>query len=439
MNDNQKSSLQERRYPVESGVRSREAFDRDRARIIHSSSFRKLQSKTQVLGIGEGDFYRTRLTHSQEVAQIGRGIVDNLMESYSKKDLIRDTLPSRDCIEAICLAHDLGHPPFGHGGEVALDFKMKDFGGFEGNGQTLRIISSLESHTPEYGLNLTRRTMLGVLKYPAEYEAVVCRYDPDLKSPCMGWKPPKCFLSTEKTLVEWLLHDFSEEDRINFQLHTNPEKPKVLKEYSIKLSHGTTKYKTLDCSIMEIADDIAYGVHDLEDAIALNLIQQDDLAPTEELMIRLTKNENILEHLFRKELGLRKIAIGQIVHVLITSVEITFQDIFEHPILELKAVLPADQRILLDQFQKLILEHMIKKPSVRSLEWRGQDQILKLFDVFVHFAEDLIPKHHLVQADDPSARYRSICDFIAGMSDEYAIRWYERLFIPRQRTMFDQI
>ena len=161
-----------RKYqPYRSGdVRSQ--FDRDEARLIHSAAFRRLQSKTQVLGLGESDFYRTRLTHSMEVAQIGRGIVQYLSKKKKFKEH-KDHLPDISLITAICLAHDIGHPPFGHGGEVALNYCMRDYGGFEGNGQTLRILGKLDKYTADHGLNPTRRMLLGVLKYPASYNDLV--------------------------------------------------------------------------------------------------------------------------------------------------------------------------------------------------------------------------------------------------------------------------
>lgn len=122
---------------------ARDQYARDRARVIHSAFFRRLQGKTQVLGLGESDFYRTRLTHSLEVAQLGSGLVEFLIEKYKDDSGIIESLPEKDLIEAIGLAHDIGHPPFGHGGEVALNFSMKDNGGFEGNAQTLRICTTL--------------------------------------------------------------------------------------------------------------------------------------------------------------------------------------------------------------------------------------------------------------------------------------------------------
>src|SRR5690349_12695835 len=161
--------------PPQAAASGKEAFDadtrtpyqRDLGRIIHSASFRRLQTKTQVMGTGEGDFHRTRLTHSLEVGQIGRGIVWNLA---ARKDApYRDVLPSSELIEAICYAHDLGHPPYGHGGERALHSQMEEYGGFEGNAQTIRILTQLEKYYRREGIRGTRRLILGVLKYPVAY------------------------------------------------------------------------------------------------------------------------------------------------------------------------------------------------------------------------------------------------------------------------------
>ena len=172
---------------------ARDQYARDRARVIHSAFFRRLQGKTQVLGLGESDFYRTRLTHSLEVAQLGSGLVEFLIEKYKDDSGIIESLPEKDLIEAIGLAHDIGHPPFGHGGEVALNFSMKDNGGFEGNAQTLRICTTLGEYSGQSGLNLTRRSMLGIVKYPAVYSSVVNTeiYSGAGSKNIDSYKPPK--------------------------------------------------------------------------------------------------------------------------------------------------------------------------------------------------------------------------------------------------------
>ena len=127
------------------------------------AAFRRLQSKTQVLGVGYGDFHRTRLTHSIEVSQIGQGIAAYPFEA--RRDCIRLGLNDH-LIEALCLAHDIGHPPFGHGGEIALHYKMAEYGGFEGNAQTFRIVTHLEPYSKAHGMNLSRRSIPGLTKYP---------------------------------------------------------------------------------------------------------------------------------------------------------------------------------------------------------------------------------------------------------------------------------
>ena len=180
------SYFEERRHesgePRPGDVRSH--YERDRARIVHSAAFRRLQGKTQVMGVGEGDFHRTRLTHSIECAQIGNGLLNHLRCTDVPKEFL-DWIPSRDLIEAACFAHDLGHPPFGHGGEKALHTRMIQHGGFEGNGQTLRIITRLEKYKQKgWGIDPTRRLVLAILKYPVSYSTF------DIIK-CTA-KPPKC-------------------------------------------------------------------------------------------------------------------------------------------------------------------------------------------------------------------------------------------------------
>ena len=154
----------------------RSPFQRDKARVLHSAAFRRLQSKTQIHNNGLSDFYRTRLTHSLEVAQIGAGLVAHLALVQPEFEAL---LPGNNLIETICLSHDIGHPPFGHGGETALNYMMINDGGFEGNGQTFRILTQLEPYTEFNGMNLTRRSLLGLLKYPVYLSEVSAPYPED--------------------------------------------------------------------------------------------------------------------------------------------------------------------------------------------------------------------------------------------------------------------
>jgi len=166
--------------------------------------------------MGESDFYRTRLTHSLEVAQIGSGICEVLRARQENED-VQALIPSFSLIEAICLAHDIGHSPFGHGGEVAMNTMMIQHGGFEANGQTLRIIARLGEFSANHGLDLTRRTMLGTIKYPAVYSKAVRYRDsngghlaledaiPTDLTNIDQWGPPKCIYDVEQDVMDWLV------------------------------------------------------------------------------------------------------------------------------------------------------------------------------------------------------------------------------------------
>jgi dGTPase len=423
----------------------RDSYSRDRARVIHSAAFRRLQAKTQVLGIGEGDFHRTRLTHSMEAAQIARGIVKALQANKSAGEPWARWLPNPNLIETIALAHDLGHPPFGHGGEIALNYAMRDAGGFEGNGQTLRLLARTEAHTEGYGLDLTRRSLLGVLKYPARYEEV-CRTQ--LAAPPVtlrqlkreDWKPPKCYMATERDVVDWILQPLSKGERL---LLTS------LKTAPTASSHGKPKHHSFDTGIMELGDDIAYGVHDFEDAVALRLIGPSDwdriAGATERSWadtVGLSDFDKLAADLFQGSSHSRKRAIGGLVHALIVSVEVREEAQFEHPLLRFQAVLPDPARQFLDGFRNLVADRVIKTPQVQTLEYRGQQLVLQLFEALAGDPQRLLKvnfaQEHLAAGDD-AAKLRVICDYVAGMTDEYATRMYERLFVPRQGQFSDRL
>jgi dGTPase len=445
--DTEKTIWQARRSGnIESRPKSgyRSEYVRDRARIIHSAAFRRLQAKTQVLGIGEGDFHRTRLTHSMEVAQIARGIVRHLVSIASKTAEWRSWLPDQNLIEAIALAHDLGHPPFGHGGEIALNHVMAPRGGFEGNGQTLRLLSKLEAHTEGYGLDVTRRTLLGVLKYPVPYKSVVRSVYPETTDPKKvrrsDWKPPKCFLSSERDVVQWILEPFSSSDRRRFtKLGKKPTSD----------AHGKSACHAFDTSIMELADDIAYGVHDFEDAVALRLLDKEDWTSLAKGINRawsvplgIEPSDNFQKALFGLSSASRKHAIGGLVNALIVSVSVIEQEVFTHPLLRFQATLSAPAKKLLDDLQELVNRKVIKTPQVQTIEYRGQQLIMALFAAIEsdppRFLKESFRQFY-EKAKDDAGKGRVICDYISGMTDEYATRLYERLFVPRQGHVFDRL
>jgi len=448
-------------------------FQRDRARIIHSASFRALQSKTQVLGLGESDFYRTRLTHSLEVAQIGSGICEWLRNSPTSKinNEISEWIPSLSLIEAACLAHDIGHSPFGHGGEVALNFMMKDHGGFEANGQTLRILSKLGEYSPASGLDLTRRTQLGTIKYPVFYSDVVNYAEnptgsggnqiqaqtPRTLHPNIDhWSPPKCIYDSDRSTLEWILQPFTGRDKQQF--------------LSIKQSpkgHGRSQFKSFDTSIMELADDIAYGVHDLEDALALGLVDFENwCTQVSELLANLPHNPIADEidfynrELFSNDNRGRKHAISKLVGYLIRSIRVEERSEFEHPILRYQASMEDVAYQVLKCLKRFVMDEVIMRPELQALQFKGQQVIISLFEIFSDNPERLLPakvyQQYMAGGDEDSATFaadsagtadngsqvlynrRAISDFICSMTDVSAGKLYHKLLTPTSGSIFDR-
>ena len=412
-------------------------FQRDRARIIHSASFRSLQSKTQVLGLGESDFYRTRLTHSLEVAQVGSGICEWLRDQPDN-DSCQHEIPSFSLIEAICLAHDIGHSPFGHGGEVAMNTMMRDDGGFEANGQTLRILARLGEYSADCGLDLTRRSMLGTIKYPALYSAVV-RYPQDQTinplQPHLNidqWAPPKCIYDAGADVLAWLLEPFSQADRDLFLSLNTPER-----------GHLRTQHKPFDTSIMELADDIAYGVHDLEDALALNLVdKQEWLSRVADVVNAMPDNpvkhniDKYNEELFSRSSKQRKHAISRLVGYLIRCIYVEEQEQFEHPMLRLQARMQPEAYQILLLIKSFVMQHVILRPELQQLQYKGQQVMIRLFEIFQSNPERLLP--HEVQDQLQVEGLRAIGDYLAHMTDVSAGKLYHKLMSPTSGSIFDR-
>jgi dGTPase len=424
---------------------TRTPYQRDLGRIVHSAAFRRLQTKTQVMGTGEGDFHRTRLTHSLEVGQIGRGIVWHL--ATQDRGEYRELLPPSELIEAVCYAHDLGHPPYGHAGEIALHSRMKAFGGFEGNAQTIRILARLEKYYRGEGIKPTRRLLLGVLKYPVAYREYGER--------ALGEKPPKCFYDDDEELIDRALSIFS---------------PRDVEEFRKLSPTGKPRYKNLDCSIMELADDIAYGVHDLEDGIGRGILKRSEIEYSIREGFKLSGVKKIREvtigelvdKLFNTDSCERKHAISLLVGYFVLSIKVKPQNVFADPLLDYNAAVSEPTRALLDHFSKEItFKGIVRRREVQTLEFKGQKIITDLFDAFRQRPLALVGKAVLdpfglgaaailTKAEDSNTSWekepnkqqvvmRAISDYIAGMTNPFAEKYHRRLFEPGFGSSTDEL
>ena len=412
-------------------------FQRDRARVIHSAWFRALQSKTQVLGLGESDFYRTRLTHSLEVAQIGTGICEHLGRGANAEQA--EWLAPGSLMDAACLAHDIGHSPFGHGGEVALNYMMRDHGSFEANGQTLRILARLGEYSEDCGLDLTRRSTLGIIKYPGFCDDLA-NYNSDAgtRAPLNldDWHPPKGIYRDEHDVLDWTLDAFSNQDRETFTA--------TIKNNGT--GHAKTRYKSFDTSIMELADDIAYGVHDLEDAIAMALLSPDQWQ--QKIIDRVSqlaanpiseKPEFYTANLYSGKNKNRKHAISKLVGWFIDEISITELKEFEHPLLRYQATMSPAAGALLALLKKFVMDEVILRPELQALQYRGQKMILKVFEIYLHNSDRLLPPEVLEESQQSDNPHRALCDYISGLTDTSATRIYNRLTTPSTGSIFDRI
>ncbi|MGB1261499.1 MAG: anti-phage deoxyguanosine triphosphatase [Cognaticolwellia sp.] len=423
----------------------RSPFQRDRARILHSAAFRRLQSKTQVMGSGQSDFHRTRLTHSLEAAQIGSGIIAQIRSKYPEQSAA--LFPTDDSlIESLCLAHDIGHPPFGHGGEIALHYMMRDHGGFEGNGQTFRIVAHLEPFSEHFGMNLTRRTLLGLIKYPQTLNELQHHTQPTLpvsfrQLKAANWHPPKGLYQDDIEMINWVLSPLCAEDKAQFQQCVTKNN-----------SHSKTRYKSLDCSIMELADDIAYGIHDLEDAIVTGVVNQQDfhqqvvkkLLEIDDAWLK-SYSENLADNLFSSQRYQQKEAIGGLVNYLITAIALVDLNEssacnFQEPLLRFNAVHPDIAAQTLQIFKDFVYQYVIKQTSIQQLEYRGQQIVMELFEALASDPERLLPKSTVSRWQHAKRHnqnpHRVIADYVAGMTDEYATKLYQTLFLPLGQTGF---
>ncbi len=372
---------------------------------LFSAAFRRLQGKTQVFGLGGSDFFRTRLTHSLEVSQIGKGIA------------LR-TGANTDLVEAACLAHDIGHPPFGHAAERKLQEMMKDSGGFEGNAQNLRLIHVLETKHPSGGLNLTRATLDATTKYKILYK--------DAKK--AGVK--KFMYNDQEDIVKWM----SEE--------------------------GPSETKSFECEIITWADDIAYSTHDLEDGIKSGLINSDSIDKivdnvkkeikkkyewNEEMWDNVTKIITEPEkHSTEKERKLeRKKVISKTIHGLMQGAKMIkrkgeYSNRYNHQL-----EIDKDVELKCKMLKKLVWEAVITNERIATLSRKAELVVESLFNEFTKDkSENMLPsdfQEMFENADSKEKQNRVVCDYIAGMTDNYALKIYGRLFSHDTASIFELI
>lgn len=344
----------------------RTAFQRDRDRILHTTAFRRLEYKTQVFINYEGDYYRTRLTHTLEVAQIGR-------------TLARALGANEDLVEAICLAHDLGHPPFGHSGEAALANLMKEYGGFDHNKQSLRIVTELETRYPDFpGLNLTWEVLEGIVKHETEYDiSDASEYDPDLRG-------------------------------------------------------------HLEAQIANSADELAYTAHDLDDGLRSGLItsaQLDGLALWQILRESINWKTMDLDDLTRHRLIRRLIGLE-----VADLVEASAGRIQKSGVDSPKALQQLDFNVLGYSEETLRRNRELKDFLYMNLyrHYRVVRMAVKaeriLGDMFSAYQnEPQILPDHIQEKIGTGGLERTICDYLAGMTDRFAIEEYEKIFNPSTR------
>jgi dGTPase len=395
----------------------RNAFQIERDRIIFAYPFRKLQSKTQVFQSGEYDFYRTRLTHSIEVAKIGRSICQYLQSTSAH--LEADFYIDPDLTEAICLAHDLGHPPFGHIGERKLNQLMAEEGGFEGNAQTLRILTELLYERPSRtkGIAPTRALLDGVLKYKALHSEWL---------EDTGQAPNHHFIYDEQ--VDW-------RDAVTAK---EPRPPKLTAPKAIN------SLKSIECQIMDWADDTAYSLHDIVDGIHARYITVGSIrewAQNQELSQEETDHidklcSTIHKGSYEPYFGSR---IGKFVHGCTLHPrrgflsEQTHRHAFD---LQVDSAVEIESRL----YKRMALDLIFRSTQIQQIEFKGGYLLEKLFYALKEHATGnnnqrlkILPdavRQLIDNETEPRARIRRLCDFIAGLTDGQAVRIYKRLFDP---------
>jgi dGTPase len=345
----------------------RTCFHRDRDRILHSTAFRRLEYKTQVFVYSEGDDYRTRLTHTLEVAQIGR----SLATALGANEVL---------VEAICLAHDLGHPAFGHAGEYTLNQLMTDHGGFDHNKQSLRIVEKLEKRYPEFpGLNLSWEVLEGIVKHETEYDiADAQNFNPGLRG-------------------------------------------------------------TLEAQLANPADELAYTAHDLDDGLYSGLISPRELADLD--LWRYVKESvgwdgTEFNTLWRHRMVRRMLGV-----MINDAIQATGQRLETRSVESVADVQALSQNVvahtatmmeMIKGLKAFLYENLYRHPRVMRMERKAVRIITALFNAYTEEPRQL-PYTEQAKLEKRSL-HRVVCDYLAGMTDRYALQEYAKLFDPMERV-----
>jgi dGTPase len=361
----------------------RSPYQRDRDRIIHSSAFRRLKHKTQVFVEHEGDYYRTRLTHTIEVAQVARTIAGVLGLNT-------------DLAEAVALAHDLGHTPFGHTGEDALERLMAPYGGFDHNAQALRIVTRLERHYADFdGLNLTWETLEGMAKH---------------NGPVTGPNAdPK---------------------------HAGPL-PYALAEVNAQWGLDLHTHASAEAQVAAIADDVAYSHHDLHDGLRSGLFTEDDLMDlpvTGPAFAEVDAEYPGLEKMRRRHEALRRV-FGRMVEDVIAVAQLRLTSAQPRSVDDIRHMGTTIIRFSKPLYQDLkavrsfLFHRMYRAPSVMEVRAEVTQKLDDLFPLFLR-RPDLLPPEWQVDvkaARDQTDLARTVADYVAGMTDRFAIQEHQRL------------
>jgi dGTPase len=394
------------------GDEHRSPYQIDRDRILHSSALRRLQGKTQVFYsflIGDHDFYRTRLTHSLEVAQIGRSICGWLEKN---SDLLEpDCQVDADLVEAACLAHDLGHPPFGHTGERALHDLMADYGGFEGNAQTLRQLTETLFVESRDGMNPTRALLDAVLKYKTLQ------------------------IEVPRAKNHYLYNE--QERHLDFVLGSQA--------FPMELTPGKERngFRSLECQIMDWADDTAYSINDLADAIQTGFITMAKLeAWAEKQSLNAAESEHL--HFLLQAMREEKVearlgrSIGEHIRACTLGLRSNFlSGSTKRYQLELRIDPATEAKAKLNK--RIAVELVFETPQLHQLDFKARQILERLFVVLQERYIERTSKHrlqllpveaaqHIEQEEDKGMRARLVCDWLANLTDRSAIRAHQRLF-----------